>query len=48
MSGPPEELFAAITDIWTSFEPDYIKTLYNSIPRRITAVIKARGHLTKY
>ena len=44
----PEELFAAITDIWTSFEPDYIKTLYNSITRRITAVIKSKGHLTKY
>lgn len=44
----PEELFAVVSDIWTSFDQNYVRTLYDSIPRRLLAVIKSKGHLTKY
>lgn len=46
----PEELFAVVSDIWTSFDllKNYVRTLYDSIPRRLLAVIKSKGHLTKY
>ncbi|XP_062577143.1 uncharacterized protein LOC134239020 [Saccostrea cucullata] len=44
----PEELVAVVSDIWISFDQNYIRTLYDSIPRRLLAVIKSKGHLTKY
>lgn len=44
----PQELFAAIEAIWVELTVDYIRNLYNSIPRRILAVIRSKGFLTKY
>ena len=44
----PQELFAAILDVWVSFTPEYVQNLYKSIPRRLLTVIKSKGHLTKY
>lgn len=44
----PEELFAVVSDIWTSFDQNYVRTLYDSIPRRLLVVIKSKGHLNKY
>jgi hypothetical protein len=44
----PQELFTVIQDIWMSFTVDYIQNLYISIPRRILAVIRSKGYLTKY
>lgn len=41
-----DQLFDVITNIWTSFTPEYIQTLYNSIPRRISACIRSKGYLT--
>jgi hypothetical protein len=44
----PQELFTAIHDIWMNFTVDYIQNLYTSIPRRILAVIRSKGYITKY
>jgi hypothetical protein len=44
----PQELFTAFQDIWMNFTVDYIPNLYTSIPRRILAVIRSKGYLTKY
>ena len=44
----PQELFTAIRDIWMNFSVDYIQNLYTSIPRRILAVMRSKGYLTKY
>lgn len=43
----PEELFAVVSDIWTSIDQNYVRTLYDSILRRLLAVIKSKGHLIK-
>ena len=37
-----------VMTIWASFTPGYIQCLYNTIPDRLQAVIKAKGHATKY
>lgn len=42
------ELYNAIAQIWTAISPQYIQSLYNSIPRRLMNVIRLKGHLTKY
>jgi hypothetical protein len=44
----PQKLFTAIQDIWMNFTVDYIQNLYTSIPRRILAVKRSKGYLTKY
>ena len=44
----PQERFTAIQDISMNFTVDYIQNLYTSIPRRILAVIRSNGYLTKY
>lgn len=43
-----DDLFREIHQIWAAIPPDYVKCLYNSIPRRIMNVIRLKGHLTKY
>ena len=43
-----EDLFREILRIWQSIEPEYIQSLYKSIPRRIQNVIRLKGHLPKY
>ena len=43
-----EELKTHITAIWDRVSPLYIKNLYSSMPRRVHAVLKRKGHFTKY
>jgi hypothetical protein len=44
----PDELFNGILDIWQNIAPEYVRNLYLSIPRRIQAVVRSNGQLTKY
>ncbi len=43
-----DELKAAIKDTWASIPPQQCHKLITSMPRRIEAVIKAKGAPTKY
>ena len=43
-----EELWAALKDEWYGIEPEYIAALYESMPRRVQAVLAADGWNTKY
>jgi hypothetical protein len=43
-----DNLFNAILDIWQNIAPEYVRNLYLSIPRRIQAVVRSKGQLTKY
>ena len=38
----------AIRTVWSEISQEYIQNLYFSIPKRIRAVIKAKGSITKY
>jgi hypothetical protein len=42
------ELWLALQEEWTHIEMDYIEKLFESMPRRVEALIKARGGHTKY
>ena len=42
------ELWERVEKEWDAIPVDLYKTLIESIPRRINAVIKARGGYTKY
>lgn len=42
------DLFQEIQNIWFNITPQYVQSLYNSIPRRIMQVIRLKGHLSKY
>lgn len=42
-----DELFYVLLDIWQNIAPEYVKNLYLSIPSRIQAVVRSKGHLTK-
>lgn len=37
-----------LVDVWWDISQDYIRTLYNSMPRRIEAVLNSNGKMTKY
>ena len=43
-----QELIDNVMTIWASFTPGYIQCLYNTKPDRLQAVIKAKGHASKY
>jgi len=43
-----DELNAAITTACMNVPNSYIHWLYNSIPRRLRAVVKSKGNITKY
>ena len=43
-----DDLFREIHTIWTAITPQYVQSLYKSIPRRLQHVIRLKGHLTKY
>jgi transposase len=48
-SGMGEETFTqVIQGAWTSLEPDHFNKLIDSMPRRIEAVIKAKGRSTRW
>ena len=42
------ELMKAIEEKWMNTSPEYIKSLYNSMPTRINALYQAKGGFTKY
>lgn len=42
------ELKAIIEQLWYSIPVEYIQELYNSMPRRVDALIRAKGYYTKY
>lgn len=42
------ELWDAVVEEWENIGPDMIQSLYESMPRRVEAVYKARGGNTKY
>lgn len=43
-----QTLIRVVKEIWTSLTPTYIESLYNTIPARISAVVKAKGHITRF
>ncbi len=43
-----DELKATVKEIWSSITPQQCHKLITSMPRRIEAVIKAKGFPTKY
>lgn len=43
-----QELINTVQEIWQSLTPMYIKSLYNSLPRRLRPDIAANGCITKY
>lgn len=43
-----DDLFHDIPRIWTDITPYYVKSLYQTIPRRLLNVIHLKSHLTKY
>jgi hypothetical protein len=42
------QLIASLQRAWNSLTADYIRRLYESLPRRVRCVIRARGYPTKY
>lgn len=42
------ELKTNIKEIWGNIPVEYIRELYNSMPRRVEALLKAKGGHTKY
>ena len=43
-----EDLKTVVAEIWTPLQPHYIRSLYDSLPRRLRVVLRARGNITKY
>lgn len=43
-----EDLINQVMRIWASLTAPYIQALYQTIPRRLKAVIDSKGHITKY
>ncbi len=43
-----EELIQRAEEVWNDMEEELVNNLIDSMPRRIAAVIKARGWYTKY
>jgi hypothetical protein len=43
-----QDLVRVVNEIWTDLSLCYIRSLYQSLPRIIRSVIRARGQITKY
>jgi hypothetical protein len=43
-----DDLIAAIGTAWRALPMDYVETLFDSIPTRLSAVVAAEGQLTRY
>lgn len=48
MINSADELFKQTFQIWQDININYVRNLYESVPRRIKQVIRLKGHLTKY
>lgn len=48
MINSPDELLQQTLQIWQDINLNYVRNLYESLPRRIQQVIRLKGHLTKY
>ena len=44
----PQQLFDVIRGAWQKIPVDYVRGLYETIPRRLREVLRMKGHLTKY
>ncbi|GBN03275.1 hypothetical protein AVEN_142220-1 [Araneus ventricosus] len=47
-SRTPMDLLIALKNSWCQLPPEYFKTLVESMPRHIPALLRARGGLTQY
>ena len=43
-----QQLLDSVQEIWQSLTPVYIKSLYDSLPKRMIAVLRANGCITKH
>ena len=43
-----QQLWEVLQDIWRNIPVDFIQKLYDSFPRRVNEVCKAKGFHTKY
>lgn len=43
-----EELWGALQEEWAKLDINYIRRLYESMPRRVATLIKAKGGYTRY
>lgn len=43
-----DELWTTLQDIWKNIPQRFIDKLYRSMPKRVNAVYKAKGHNSKY
>ena len=43
-----QDLIREVTQIWQDISTDTVQSLYNTIPRRLKAVLTMKGHMTKY
>ena len=43
-----KEMWDKVCDTWYSVAPNVLEELYNSVPRRIADLYKAKGDATKY
>ena len=43
-----DSLWQALQEEWAAIPQDFIKTLYESFPRRIDALVDSKGYATKY
>ena len=46
--GSKQQLFEEIQTIWENVSVDYVRQLYETIPSRISEVIRMKGHMSKY
>ncbi|GBL72264.1 hypothetical protein AVEN_115228-1 [Araneus ventricosus] len=44
----PMDLLTALQDSWCEFPPGYLQTPVESMPRRLTSLLRARGGPTRY
>ena len=43
-----DDLFVYLKEEWVKINPDYLKKLVESLPRRVNEVIKSKGRSTRY
>ena len=43
-----DAVWAAVQDEWKKIKPEVVQNLYNSMQKRVDAVIAAKGHPTRY